>query len=214
MTETVSANTVIAFLGFLLAVCGPAVAQIPVSIGAAGIWHSEFSGVSGEINGTDMSFNQKFSVKGGYVSIEAFTCELGIGYWEGISEIDGHYSLFRNAMKYDVKGLDLSVFVGKYPFRVSGRLTVFPQAGVNYKIFLSIKDNRKVAVSSIGDYNALSFKPGGGMDFHIAEHLSLRLEALFVLRLDNRYERELKKDIESLPISYGPEIKLGLRCKF
>ena len=227
----------------LITVTSAATAQkLPMTIGGSSVFHVDYA----KFNVTDYSrsnqgelrklvFSQTIVTGGEYLSFEAFMCELGVGLWSGRSTVrtDMYNNSFRHDEgslmenppglnvisglgRYDIMGMDLNLFLGKYPFRLGERVSFFPQIGICYQITLSMKNEAAAYGIKVGDFNALSFKPGGGFDFAITDKLLLRAEALFALRLDTNYERQLKKQFNSdkASVGYGPEIKFGVRYKF
>jgi hypothetical protein len=74
-----------------------------------------------------------------------------------------------------------------------------------------------------GDFSALWFKFGGGLDFAFMQKLYLRLEALYGIRLANTLEKDMKDMVEDLPgadvevknlLGHGLTAKLAVGYKF
>jgi opacity protein-like surface antigen len=59
---------------------------------------------------------------------------------------------------------------------------------------------------SSGDFSALWFKLGGGLDYDITNNIYLHSEALYGLRLANKVENDMK---DSIPDSADPKTRLG-----
>jgi opacity protein-like surface antigen len=99
----------------------------------------------------------------------------------------------------DISAVNLNIgLLGKYPIAVNNKLTLFPLLGIDYAVCLSAKDedgedfNGMDGEGGPGDFSALWFKFGGGLDFALTEKLYLRFEALYGLRLANTFEKDAK----------------------
>ncbi|MDR2423254.1 MAG: hypothetical protein LBD59_00835 [Prevotellaceae bacterium] len=211
----------------LMTVASTGMAQkLPVTIGGGGLFHADFSNFRAGIPyARIVEFSQKDFAAGGHLSVEAFMCELGVNFRRGTLHIDRtDYvaagwseeftmpTLLRTAFKNKVSVLDLNLFVGKYPFKISESVNFFPQIGLCYQMFLSMKNGNETGIK-YSDFNALLYKHGGGFDFFITNSILFRTEALFVLRLNNNYEKQIKRLLGShrFSLGYGAEIKIGIR---
>jgi hypothetical protein len=205
--------------------------QFPMTVGGSGTIRADFAKFTVDDRSNfdaashtgrlrRLVYSQTSVAAGEYMSFEAFMCEAGAGLWSGrttvrTTEIEGGRttsadnlehsdfpSIFYGLGKYDVVGMDLSLFAGKYPFGLGRRVNFFPQAGICYQMVLAIT-NVPSRIMRASDFNVLSFKQGGGFDFTIAKRLLLRAEALFVLRLDSEFEKRLKSQYNSSKASVG-----------
>jgi opacity protein-like surface antigen len=110
-----------------------------------------------------------------------------------------------------IMGLDIGL-LGKYPFAVNEKLSVFPLLGITYRVVLSAKDEdgnqyqNSDGDDAQGDFSALWFKLGGGLDFSFTDHVFLRGEALYGLRFANMVENDL---VDSIPSAADPKTLLG-----
>lgn len=106
--------------------------------------------------------------------------------------------------------LDLAL-LGKYPFSL-GRITLFPLLGIDYMIVVSQKyDGFKV--DKPAEASTFAFDFGGGLDFPLGEHLYLRGEFLYALRLPSKRLKDSKKAAgsdASYILGNGPTIKLAV----
>jgi hypothetical protein len=128
--------------------------------------------------------------------------------------------------KYGVSGAGLDIgLLGKYPFDINTQLAVFPLLGITYRSILSAElAGQKVAVP--GDYSAIWFKLGGGLDYSFTSDKYLRVGLLYGLRLVNEYEKDMVDKFkafgasEGIPINaetllgHGLEIRIGVGYKF
>ncbi|GMO20645.1 MAG: hypothetical protein Ta2A_27280 [Treponemataceae bacterium] len=129
--------------------------------------------------------------------------------------------------------------LGKYPIALNEKVTLFPALGIDYEMALTRKyhagilkgkgwdgkDDGTYARAVNGEkstmleqYSALWFKAGVGADFALGEKLYLRTEALYGIRLHNKYESDLldagnNSDKVSI-IGHGLDVKVGVGFKF
>jgi hypothetical protein len=90
--------------------------------------------------------------------------------------------------------------LGKYPFWITPKFSVFPLLGIDYLLALSIEDKERSYKSNLtnsqggpllaSDFNSLSLKLGIGLDYLFTERIFLRFEGLGGLRLANKFERD------------------------
>ena len=109
--------------------------------------------------------------------------------------------------------------LGRYPFRLNDRLTVFPLLGMDYTITLiyrrtdaygfvynrddGIREDDRGGLGegnafSLSDWNAFLITLGGGVEFDLTENIFLRGDLLYRIRLMTNYERrnlELMKGV-------------------
>ena len=131
-------------------------------------------------------------------------------------------------------------FLGKYPFSLNERLTVFPMLGMDYQISIrqqrtepdgwvydrddGFRDRDKDGNAyKVTDWNSAWVNLGGGVDFMITDKIFLRAELLYSFRLMTSYERKnlaLMKDISGDPspklggLTSGPSIRIGAGYRF
>jgi opacity protein-like surface antigen len=166
---------------------------------------------------------------GGYAFLDATYAELTIGFSGGSgkyketstyeqpgqptqSDVDVEYSSIRN---FSI-GL-----LGKYPIAINPKLSVFPLLGKDYLICTAAKiadedyegfpDDTGKRSDDSGDLSALWFKFGGGLDYSFSDKIYLRLEALYGIRLANKFEKDTKdyfeKQYENAPPGVDVDIK-------
>ncbi|MDR1362625.1 MAG: hypothetical protein LBJ35_01050 [Spirochaetaceae bacterium] len=132
--------------------------------------------------------------------------------------------IYSQDMDWSIMSRNIGILV-KYPFLIDSKLLVFPLLGIDYQIVTSAKDKdgnywRYYGDGGPGDFSALWFKLGGGLDFAVAEKLYLRFEALYGIRLANKYENDVKDLYESMGadattrLGHGPAVKLAVRRDF
>jgi opacity protein-like surface antigen len=221
------------FLGVALAafVAGGAFAlpELKFSAGAGGYFTSDFGG------GYEVSYKGEtmFSMKtpyfggGGFAFFDATFAELSLGVFAGGGTVTGE-SGGAEIPETDVScvGLDIGL-LGKYPFALSDKLTVFPLLGITYRAMLSAKteneDGDVEEADNPEDSSALWFKFGGGLDFSFTDKLYLHSGLLYGLRLANTFENDLvdssdkqsngAADTKTL-LGHGLEIKLAVGYRF
>jgi hypothetical protein len=178
---------------------------IGLSAGVGGYFGSDFGG-GYEIDG-EKSDTPYFG-GGGFAFFDAKYAELSVGVLGGGGKWSSEYTM-------SVMNMDLAL-LGKFPIAVGSSLTVFPLLGVDYQVALSIKDEDGEALDKPGDYSALWFKLGGGLDYAITSKLYLRFDALYGIRLENEAERNAKKDFDDVKalLGHGLTAKLAVGYKF
>ncbi|GHU58583.1 hypothetical protein FACS189444_2470 [Spirochaetia bacterium] len=122
---------------------------------------------------------------------------------------------------------------GKYPFVVSTMLTIFPLIGAEYELALlagKYEGNRNMYFRNITfpvsagkqDANAAEalstawIKAGVGMDTHFTDHVFMRMELLYGIRLYNKTEVYLldQRSDADFAIGHGGDYKLAIGYKF
>jgi hypothetical protein len=104
--------------------------------------------------------------------------------------------------------------LGRWPFRLSDRFTVFPLLGMDYHISLMQRrrqdghgfvydrtnppegiidhhqDGDDISTFNLSDWNAFFVRIGGGAEFNLTDRLFLRGDLLYGIRLMTGYERK------------------------
>jgi len=142
---------------------------------------------------------------GGSIFFDAHFVQFSAGYFRGtLSSRDREAtSIFTQDIDIDTSWIDISL-LGKFPVELSPRITVFPLAGVAYRIMLTggIPRNEITLRRDFGNLdhgvsfnparaNALWFRLGGGMDFSLSETMFLRGNFTYGIRLRNRWENDM-----------------------
>ena len=113
--------------------------------------------------------------------------------------------------------------LGKYPFRLNDRFTLFPLLGVEYQISLvqlrtdtdnnvyrrddgKIEMDKDDAAYKVTDWNSFFINIGGGVDYHLWEKIFLRSELLCGFRLMTSYERKNLDLMKSLTGDSNPKL--------
>jgi hypothetical protein len=168
---------------------------------------------------------------GGYLFLDATYAELSFGIYGGggkakqTMEIDGESESHETDMS--ITNLNIGL-LGKYPFAINDKLLVFPLLGIDYQITTAVKIDGKDyegfdGDGGPGDFSALWFKLGGGLDCAITSKAYLRCEALYGIRLANKAESDMKDqmsegsggsaDTKTL-LGHGLTVKLAVGYKF
>ncbi|MDR1970921.1 MAG: hypothetical protein LBQ46_03275 [Treponema sp.] len=181
---------------------------------------------------------------GGFLFFDATWAELSLGlqggrgaYWEAISAKSGGQEVYgqRGGGTGRETMLDLSL-LGKYPFRLNERLSIFPLAGLSYQIALrqyrdpdlgaeydrtdGIREkDRKGNAYTLSAWNSLFINIGAGLDITLYRRLFLRTEVLYGFRLKTPFEIDALdrvKDTLKAPdpklkgLTGGPSLRLSL----
>jgi outer membrane protein W len=117
----------------------------------------------------------------------------------------------------DTTSLTIGV-VGKYPFSLGEKLSLFPFVGIDYNINLAASYDGE-EIKDQGDFkkadyfNALSLLFGIGVDYSLTEALYLRGEVGFGITFNTKYEDDMKDFIDSNFKGKVP-IKLAVGYRF
>jgi opacity protein-like surface antigen len=196
---------------------------IKLSAGGGGYFTSDFGGgVEASMNGQTGSWKIPYFGGGGFAFFDATYAELSVGFFGGGGTMkqEGGQS---NESDMSYMGLDIGL-LGKYPFAISEKLSVFPLLGITYRLMLSVKDEDGEQLKNSdgddasGDFSALWFKLGGGLDFSLTDQLYLRGGLLYGLRLANKFENDM---VDSIPsgdpkalLGHGLEVKISVGYRF
>jgi hypothetical protein len=205
------------------------------SVGAGGFIGGDFGGgleysTSYQGQSSKMSATFPYFGGGGFVFLDAAYAELSLAVFSGGGKIkvESQSQTAETDMSY--VSFDIGL-LGKYPFALNERLTVFPLLGINYQIMLSVKGDGVEYKGLDGeggpvDFSALWFKLGGGLDYSFTNKIYARFEALYGLRLANKYENDIKvasnvlssafggsADVKTL-FGHGPTVKLAVGYRF
>jgi opacity protein-like surface antigen len=176
-----------------------------------------------------MAYDTKTFDVGAFVFVDATYAELSAAYIAEIGKVTGAaeaaYSPLMSphpsagtTVKSDIEEDYLSHVIivdllGKYPFALNEKLTVFPALGVGLKFPFAGNDY------SDKEYDVtwgVTFKAGGGLDYALTESLFLRCEALFNYQFASDKEATIEKvDYQFKDAGYnlGPQVKIGVAYK-
>ena len=190
------------------------------SAGAGGVLGGHFTRYRLEADGAvriaaDQNINQ-FDA-GGFVFFDATFATLAVTFSAGSSSFDEPVSIDGtpvDAMSRTGHGWDAMLgfsLLGRFPFRLSERFTVFPLLGMDYQISLmqrrrqdghgyvydrtnppeGIIDHPDLegGTFNLSDWNAFFVRIGGGAEFDLTDRLFLRGDLLYGIRLMTGYER-------------------------
>jgi len=186
-----------------------ALPEFRFSIGGGGYLTGE---MGGGIKASEYSIDYNYFGGGGFAFFDATFVELSLGFFgTGVFQIRDNEN---NYVDLNATGLDITL-MGKYPFSIGDKFSLFPLLGINYRVMLSVKSGDELKVDS-GDFNALWFNLGGGLDFSFSDNVFLRGELLYGLRLANKFEKDLIDEIDgaSATFGHGPQLKIGIGYRF
>jgi opacity protein-like surface antigen len=196
--------------------------KLEFSAGLGGFFTSDFGG------GYDCFHPSNYHVKGitpyagggGFAFFDATFVELSLGFFaaRGV-ENEYHDSHIFSSEKMSYTGLDIGL-LGKYPFALGERFTLFPLLGFAYRHFtLAKRDGTRI--NTPGDFSAFWFKFGGGVDYAVTGTIYVRLGVVYGIRLANEREKgELDYYKNSgfptteTSLGHGPDIKLAIGYKY
>jgi opacity protein-like surface antigen len=192
---------------------GEAFAQNKISAGVGGFIGGDFGGgAEGKLS--QGSFEEKLTSEtpyfggGGFIFLDATYAELSLSFLKGgvtdkVTVDDGSTSTSIEEDGGSFMNFNIGL-LGKYPIAVGEKLKVFPLLGIEYDICLSAKEKNGIEYKNergedaSGDFSALWFKLGGGLDINVTETVYFRFEALYGFRLANKAEKDLKDFIKEL----------------
>jgi hypothetical protein len=203
-----------------------ALPEFKLSAGAGGYFTSDFGGgleMSG--GGQSMSIKTPYAGGGGFAFFDATYAELSLGLFGGggTFKMEGGGQSQESDMSFT--GLDIGL-LGKYPITIGEKISVFPLLGITYRVVLSAKDEdgdqyqNSDGDDAPGDFSALWFKLGGGLDFSFTDHIYLRGGLLYGLRLANTFENDMVDAYDSQGadtktlLGHGLEVKIAVGYRF
>jgi hypothetical protein len=202
---------IVALLALTLAVSGAAfgLPDLKLSFGGGGIFPMVFG------NGVKSGGNKVTTTAvgaGAFAFFDATFVEADFAFFGG--GLREKFSNGSSSTSGSFAALDLAV-LGKYPISL-GRLTVFPLLGFDYMIVVSEKYSG-VKVPEPTKASSFAFDFGGGLDFPLGDHLYLRGEFLYAIRLPSnqlkdakkRYEAQGARDLKYI-LGNGPTFKVAV----
>jgi hypothetical protein len=179
------------------------------SAGGGGFLGGDFGGGAKGTLGNDFRKTKTPYFGGGvFAFFDLVYAELSLGYFSGSGtgkETDSRM----NSRSADFSLTNFNIgLLGKYPVAYNEKLYLFPLLGLEYDICLSAKqeDNE---YDDPSDLSALWLKFGGGLDLAVSEKLYLRVEALYGIRLKNKFEEDLVDNYKSMAPGISAEALLG-----
>jgi opacity protein-like surface antigen len=232
-------NKVLCFLSVLLVAGGlgqTAFAQeaetpaFRLSLGAGGALNANFATwfVDKDAPGDLYRYNSSSLGTAPYLLLDLKYVEVNIGL--GIGKTGNFHSDNPLDGNSNFPARTLSLRGGVYlklPFALSGRFTLYPLAGADYELFLAAfkGDDRDAkfptgtTAQDTGPLEALStvsFKLGAGLDTLLTDHLFLRTELLYGIRLPNKFEQyqdDVYTDVDS-KLFHGGDFKIAIGYRF
>jgi opacity protein-like surface antigen len=203
-----------------------ALPEFKLSAGAGGYITGDFGGgIEASMGGETMSYKTPYFGGGGFAFFDATFAELSLGIFGGGGTSKYEEPGYSFEDDTSVMGLDIGL-LGKYPFAINDKLTVFPLLGITYRVVLSAKDEdgdqyeNSDGDEAPGDFSALWFKLGGGVDYSFTDHVYLRAGILYGLRIANKAEKDMVDEYDypgvdtKTLLGHGLEVKLAIGYRF
>ncbi|MCL1993901.1 MAG: hypothetical protein FWG66_13235, partial [Spirochaetes bacterium] len=165
-----------------------------------GVSGSETQDRGGELYRRDLYRHESYTGRASSIFFDAHFVQLSIGHFTSTGSARGSNE---NALEFppatSPSGLEFAL-LGKFPIELSPAITVFPLAGIAYRLVLSGLLGRPefVNITTARDLSlnpfylsALWFRLGGGMDFALAQGMFLRSTVTYGIRLRNRWENSI-----------------------
>jgi hypothetical protein len=224
-------------------------ADFAISVGAGALLGGAFTksstdpadmsgGLSMVLN--DLAYKTKTFDVGAFLFVDATYAELSVAYLAEIGGVTGtastaYSSYYPNPLQsgtteqtpIDEDYLSHVLIVdllGKYPFVLNEKFTVFPALGVGLKFpFAGNENSDKEHDVTWG----VVVKAGAGLDFSLTQSLFLRCEALFGYQFISDQEAKIERDLSALGqgkktfdyqfqsagYNMGPQVKIGVGYK-
>jgi hypothetical protein len=181
--------------------------------GVGGFFFDDFGGgYEWSEDGGKKEVKTPYSGIGGFAFFDATYVELSLGFLLGNGRIESD-----NVKELSYMGLDIGL-LGKYPFELNYYLSIFPLLGASYRLMFSAKDGDGDEDEAPGDFSAIWFKLGFGLDVLFSYNLYLHAEALYGMRLANTYETDMVKSRSGMDpktlLGHGLELKIAVGYKF
>ncbi|GMO14553.1 MAG: outer membrane beta-barrel protein [Termitinemataceae bacterium] len=186
-----------------------------MSIGGGGFFDGLFADKKPKGGGDGTT---KTSIGGGiFVFFDAKYAELDVDLLFGNSKT--------TKPSNDLKGNDTThlgfSLLGKYPFQLGEKFTLFPLVGIDWQIFMGGKNKdtdveikREDLKDDFADsMDAFSIGVGLGGDLALGTSLYLRGEFLWNFKLLSKIEDKMK-DLYDSQFTSGPRVKIGIGYKF
>jgi opacity protein-like surface antigen len=204
--------------------------EFKISAGGGGFVSGDFStwNVDEDVPGSLDRYNATSLGIGPYVFFDITYLELSIGLMVGeIKNISSGSDLATNPnFPAETISLHGSVYL-KYPFKLSTMFSLFPLAGIDYNLYVHSKrdDGREAKFPvSTGMQNAdamealsaLSFKLGAGLDTYFTEHLFLRTELFYGIKLPGKMDKYLQDVRQNIDwtLQHGGDFKIAVGYRF
>jgi hypothetical protein len=172
-----------------------------------------------------LAYETNAFLAGAFLFADAAYAELSVAYFAEIGKVTGitstmsefSYPSLNGSQPDDDKDYLSHVFIvdllGKYPFVLNEKFTVFPALGIGLKFpFAGNKSSDKEHDITWG----VVAKAGAGLDFSLTQALFLRCEALFAYQFVSDQEAKIEKidyQFKSVGYNLGPQIKIGVAYK-
>jgi hypothetical protein len=177
--------------------------RINFSAGVGGMIDLGFSTYKSDIE----TNNEHFTNFGFFLFGDATYAELDLG----ISFGSHPYPLFGSTATDKVIFID-GELLGKYPFKLGEKISLFPLLGIKYQLALSSKTtlDGQEETNTASDYSNFWLKAGGGIDYNITNTLYLRGEIVFGYKFNNAEEKNLASAVSGSIASFGPSVKIAV----
>ena len=218
-------------------------AEFTLSAGAGGLLGGLFTRYTGSSSSGKMTQKVNQVNYGGFAFFDATYAEFALIMQGGFNNYDELMNLNGSVAPFSGDGWETMLgfsLLGKYPFTLSDRFSLFPLLGIEYQIALSERRrqdggpiyDRTNSLSDtdndgnpykISDWNSFWINLGVGTDFNIVQGLFVRGELLYGFRLMTSYEKDgLEKmktylgdnDPKLSGLTSGPSIRLSVGYHF
>jgi opacity protein-like surface antigen len=217
-----------------MAVGGAFAQDFRLSAGVGGLFGLSFTNT--EMSSADMELRADSTNIGGgaYAYFDATYVELTVGLLsrKGFSKSYTKYGGVKTETEIKLEDsptittVELGLF-GKYPIAINDKVSFFPLLGIDYQMMVSYKDkdgNDLLKVLKLigidkNDMNSLWLKAGVGLDFSFTDAIYLRLETLYGIKFDSKYEKDARDSVKDEGakfdyLTHGLTARLAIGFKF
>jgi opacity protein-like surface antigen len=165
----------------------------------------------------DAKIEMPFNAFGVYGFFDATYVEVSASLLFGSGSLKYTYSFMGMSMSesgpdYSFTSLGFGL-LGKYPFKINDKITLFPAVGIEYQAVLSLKADGETQ-DDAGDFSHLWFRFGGGLDYNLTDKLYLRGTLLYGIRTVSKIEKDMAEEGLSTNLGHGPALKVAIGYKF
>jgi opacity protein-like surface antigen len=176
-----------------------------------------------------LTYDTSAFVAGAFLFVDATYAELAAAYFAEIGTVTGVTNKITDSTYADgttsqpdqdyLSHVIIVDLLGKYPFVLNEKFTVFPALGVGLKLPIAGNENSDKEHDITWGVVA---KAGAGLDFSLTQALFLRCEALFAYQFASDQDAKIDATgtgvkapfkFKSVGYNLGPQVKIGVGYK-
>jgi hypothetical protein len=195
--------------------------EFQLAAGVGGFFSLEpGGGVEGKELAGDKKITKFMFGGGAYGFFDATYVEVSAGF--GLGALNRITEVYGSSDEDKGSYMEVSIAVlGKFPFVLASRLSLFPLLGAEYRLCLSAKYENGDQYIADGqeaplDLSAIWIRVGCGLDFAFTANFFLRAELIYGIRLTSKEEDDLKNTLSDgkTLLGHGGVAKAGIGYRF